>query len=194
MKIKLILTLFFVTVFVDGFSQTTDTIVPKQQYLSFQPSFTLDGFNSFGVRIFLEYTKDLKNNWQWGLSYDHTTPLFDAATATRTLEANYSNLSLNGYYKLNVFKDRVFYTGGLGIGVTHFSWTRFGSSSAHAFTPTINASLSLGIRVSKRIIIETSPLLVLLPSNRVYYSPVNVEEFPDFYSFTIFPLGIKVKL
>jgi hypothetical protein len=100
-----------------------------------------------------------------------------------------SQLSINGYYKLNLFKDRLFWTGGLGIGALHVNW-----DDNDSFGATLNASLTLNIRVTKRIYVETSPLIVLMPFSRIYYSPMNIDHFDNFYAFTFFPIGLKVKL
>lgn len=105
----------------NGFSQTDEGSPIKDDYLSFQTGFIVDGYNSLGVRTFFEYQKDLKNNWQFVISYEHSRH----------------------------------------IGFFYF---------------------------------ESSPLIVLMPFNRIYYSPMNIDHFDNFYTFTFFPFGIKVKL
>lgn len=77
----------------------------------------------------------------------------------------------------------------MGLGVLHVAW-----DENDRFGVTANASLTLNIRVTKRIYLETSPLVVLLPLNRVYYSRMDIESFNNFYAFTFFPFGVKVKL
>ena len=163
---------------------------PKPNYLSFQTGGMVDIYNSFGVRTFFEYQKDLKKNWQYGISYEHVRHLGRAATDhSDNLSSNLSLLSFNYYYKFKLYKDRVFWTSGLGAGVVHLNW-----EDNDDFGPTVNASITLNIRVTKRFYIETSPLIVLAPVNRFYYSPMNASSYKDFYAGTFFPIGFKVRL
>jgi hypothetical protein len=68
------------------------------------------------------------------------------------LKSNLSLLSLNGYYKLNLIKDRLFWTGGLGVGLLHVNW-----EDNDGFGPTVNASLTLNIRLTQRIYVNPLP-------------------------------------
>ena len=188
-KIFLLLLLFGL-LRINGFAQTDENIVRKTDYLSFQTGFIVDGYNSLGIRTFFEYQKDLKKNWQFGISYEHSRHFgFFMTDQLYDLDSDLSQISLNGYYKLNLIKDRLFWTAGVGIGALHVNW-----DDNDGFGPTINASLTLNMRLTKRIYLEASPLLAFLPSNRVYYSPMNIDHFNDFYAFTFFPFGLKVKL
>ena len=187
LKVKLILTLFFFNINV--YSQTKE-ILPNPNYLAIQSGLMADGYNSMGFRTFFEYQKDVKKNWQYGISYEHVRHLGIAATDhSDNLSSNLSLLSLNYYYKLKLYKDRVFWTSGLGAGVVHLNW-----GDNDEFGPTLNASITLNIRVAKRSFIETSPLIVLAPINRFYYSPMNASSYKDFYAGTFFPIGFKVRL
>lgn len=172
-----------------GFAQTAEIEIPRADYLTFQTGLIQNGYNSLGIRTYFDYQKDLKKNWQWGISYEHDQHFGHLWSDVRNLETNVSLLSLNGYYKLQLVRDKFFFTAGLGIGAAHVNW-----DNQNDFGLTANVSLTMNIRLSKRIYLESAPFFVLLPSNRVYYSPMNVEEFSDFWAFTLFPIGIKVKL
>lgn len=172
------------------FSQTDESMPRKQDYLSAQTGLIVDAYSTVGVRTFFEYQKDLKNNWQYGISYEHTRRLGNFLThRSDNLDTNLSLLSLNGYYKVKLIKDKVFWTGGVGIGAVHINW-----DNKDRFGATVNASITLNIKVSKRLYIETAPLAFILPVNRGYYSPMNVENFDNFYAVTALPVGIKVRL
>lgn len=159
-------------------------------YLSFQSGFLLDGYNTTGIRTFFEYEKDLKGNWQYGISYEHSRHFFFAATdQLYELSSNLSLLSMNAYYKLNIIRERLFWTAGIGIGAVHLNWNEQDRVGA-----TVNASLSLNMRLSKRIYLECSPLIVLIPVDRIYFSTMNADHFTNFYAMTFFPFGFKVKL
>jgi len=190
MKKKYLLFLFFGLQNIAVFSQTGLETTVRNQYLTFQTGFIVDGYNSLGIRTFFEYQKDLKKNWQFGISYEHSRHLGTFLTdQLYNLNSNLSQLSFNGYYKLNFIKNRLFWTGGLGVGVLHINW-----DNNDGFGITINASLTLNIRITNRVYLETSPLIILLPTNRVYYSPKNIDHFNNYYAITFFPFGIKVKL
>nr|WP_321410430.1 hypothetical protein [uncultured Carboxylicivirga sp.] len=162
----------------------------KDDYLAFQSGLIIDGYNSLGVRTFFEYQKQIKNNWYYGISYEHTSHLgFFLTDQMYELNNNLSLLSINGYYKLKVASDQLFWLAGVGFGALHNNWDnhdKFGISA--------NASITISIKLSKRMYIEASPLIAILPVNRVYYSPMNVNNFDHFYALTFFPFGIKVKL
>jgi hypothetical protein len=190
LKREYILFLLLCLISSKAFSQAGEEKSPNPDYLSLQTGFIVDGYNSLGIRTFFEYQRDLKKNWQYGISYEHSRNFgFFLTDQFYDLNSNLSQLSINGYYKLNIIKDRLFWTGGLGVGALHVNW-----EENDAFGATINASLTLNIRVTKRIYIESSPLFVLMPFNRIYYSPMNIDHFNNFYAFTFFPFGIKVKL
>lgn len=190
MRKLLLLFIFFKILNPQGFSQSNSELVNKTDYLSFQSGLIFDAYNSLGVRTFFEYQKDIKKNWQFGISYEHSTHYgFFMTDQPYELNSNLSQLSINGYYKLNLIKDRLFWTGGLGFGALQVNW-----DNNNDFGATVNASLTLNIRLTKRIYFESSPLIVLMPFNRVYYSSLDIDHFDSFYAFTFFPFGLKVKL
>ena len=171
------------------YGQINSETAPKHKYLSVQSGLLMDSYNNVGFRTFFEYQQDLKGNWQYGVSYENTSRLFDAATDVLELPSNLRLLSINSYYKLNLIKDRLFWTVGIGAGALHVNW-----ENENRLGITFNASITLNIRILKNIYIETSPLTILLPANRLYYSPLKINQFEQFYACTLLPVGIKVKL
>ncbi|MEN8121575.1 MAG: hypothetical protein ABFS35_14575 [Bacteroidota bacterium] len=189
MKIVYLIIIMIGFVNINGYSQI-DENTRKSDYLTFQTGFIVDGYNSLGIRTFFEYQKDIKKNWQYGISYEHSRHFgFFLTDQLYDLSTNLSLLNLNGYYKLNLIKDGLFWTAGLGVGAVHVNW-----GESDNFGATINLSLTLNIRITKRIYFESSPLIVLAPFNRVYLSTMDIDHFNNFYAFTFFPLGVKVKL
>ena len=170
----------------------------KPDYLSLQSGTTINNYNSMGLRLALEYSKDIKNNWQYGLLYEHSTYLYMASTdGTFDFASDMSLLSFNLYYKLHLKKDKLFWTTGLGLGVVHVS--RVDSkdylwAESNRFSGAINYSLTLNVKLFKRVYLEASPLVILFPVNRVYYSPMDFNTFDVLYAANLFPFGIKVKL
>ncbi len=173
-----------------AFSQGKQEVTSKTDFLGFQSGFTVDSYNSIGIRTFFEYRKNRKGNWQYGISYEHTRHFgFFMTDLPYQLKSNLSMLSLNGYYRLNLLKDRIFWTGGLGLGVMHINW-----DDNDKFGLIANASLTLNVRITQRIYIETSPLIVFPPFNRIYFSPMKIDHFQYFYAISAFPFGLTVRL
>ncbi len=189
MRTNCFLCLILIAFSTHGYTQTIQAEKPRADYLSFQTGFIQNGYNSLGIRTYFEYQKDIVKNWQWGISYEHSQHFGHIWSDVRDLDTDVSLLSVNGYYKLQLVKDKFFFTAGLGVGVVHVNW-----DVNNDFGLTANASLTMNIRLSKRIYLESAPFLVLVPSNRVYYSPLNVEKFDNFVAFTLFPIGVKFKL
>lgn len=171
-------------------AQTETQNTCKTDYISVQSGFIFDAYNSLGIRTFFEYQRDIKNKWQYSVSYEHTRNFGHIITDyQRNLRTNLSLLSINAYYKLNLKKDKLFWTGGLGAGIVHINWNENDKLGI-----TLNASLTINIKLFKRIYLEASPLLVVLPMNRVYVSFINIENYSPFWAFTVYPLGIKIRL
>ncbi len=162
----------------------------KDSYLSFQSGASVNNYNSFGARIFFEYQKDVSKKWQYGISFEQNVHLYRAATDhSNDLSSNVSLFCYNHYYKIKLYKDRFFWTTGLGAGMLNVNW-----DSKNKIGPVINASMTLNIRLNKKLYIETSPLIIFLPSNRGYFSPVKVSTYANYASFNFFPFGVKIKL
>ena len=169
----------------------------KLDYLSFQTGAIVDRYNSLGIRTYFEYQKEVSGNLQYGISYEHSrhfaffaTDHSDALpTNSDALPTNLSLLSLNAYYKINLLKGRLFWLAGLGIGGVHAYWNTKDKIGA-----TVNASFTLNLKLTKKLYFESSPFIVLLPTNRMYFSTMNTEHYNDFFALSLFPFGLKVKL
>lgn len=195
---KNILFAFFILLQFNAFSQEQETI--KNDYLVFETGLIFNWTNSLGVRTFFEYQKETRKNWSFGVSYEHSQTIGSPFSGFYYGETNLSLLSLNSYYRINLIKDRLFWVVGAGIGAGHVNINDFPvrdsySTKKNLFGYTFNISANLNIRIGKRIYLQTSPLLILAPINRVYYSP-NLSKNGINYLFaqTAFPIGIKIKL
>lgn len=198
---RYLIKILFLIISTYSYSQTNDSL-RKSDFLTFETGLIMDGYNSMGVRTFFEYQKDLRKNWQFGISYEHSRHLgFVATDQPYSLETNLSLLSTNCYYKINLIRNRIFWTIGLGFGVVHADWEQLNDYDTYAelvhknsFGATTNISISLNLRITKRIYIVTSPLIVFMPTNRAYFSTMNTDHFKNFYAVTFFPFGLKFKL
>jgi len=188
---RIVVTIAALAIFIKlGCSQAEKPDSTKAQFLTAEGGLIGNNYNSFGLRTFFEYQKQIKENWLYGISYEHSRHMFRMATdMPHSLESNVSLLSLNGYYSINLIKNRLFWLGGIGVGAVHAYW-----DESDYFGVAANASLTLNVRITKRFYITSSPLIVLMPMNRGYFSPMEVPNYKDFGAFTFFPFGVKVKI
>ena len=192
MQLKNILSFLVMCLSFQTFSQdsTQTATLKKSSYISIQSGGMIDGYNTTGIRAFVEYQKDINKNLQYGISFDQSFPLYSSATDfTNELTSYLSILSLNGYYKLYFWKDKIFWTGGLGVGAVYANWGNDDKLGA-----VVNGSLTLNFKLTKRLYLETMPVIFAIPANRIYFSTMNAETHKSFFAFTIIPFGIKIKL
>jgi len=161
----------------------------KPDYLSFQSGFILDSYASVGIRYYFEYQKEIKSNWNYGISLENSHHLMKLPDIKDALPTNLNILSFNGYYKINLIKDKVFWNAGAGIGVVHVFF-----NDTNKLGYALNASLTLNILLTKRLALETSPLFILLPTSRAYYSTMNMQNYNDFFALSFLSIGIKTRL
>lgn len=189
MNKSILLSIFIFAFSIPGiFSQEVQPF-RKPDYLSVQSGLIIDSYASIGIRLCFEYQKEIENNWSYGILFEtsrHYTTLPDIRDA---LPTNLNIASLNGYYRLSLIKDKVFWNAGAGIGIAN---AYFDDTDKLGYV--FNASLTLNIKLSKRIYFETSPLFILLPTSRAYYSPMTLQNYTDFYALSFLPFGIKIKL
>ena len=190
MKVLFGFLLLLISGYCSGLYSQENQNLRKPDYLSAQTGLVFDGYNSLGIRLFFEYQKVIKSNWSYGISFENSRHFSHLVSDIKNeLPTNLDLLSLNGYYRLNLIKDKVFWNAGAGIGGVHAYW-----ENNDKIGLALNASLTLNIKLSDRIYFESSPLVFLLPTSRVYFSPMNVRDNHNFYAISFLSLGVKVKL
>jgi hypothetical protein len=185
---------FFGLLSINGIAQTENEKPIKSGYLKLQLGLSIS--NHVVPQFFFEYQKDLGKNWQFGISYEQS--IGDDHGNSEEYNFTYRTLSFNGYYKSKVLFERVFWTVGAGIGAVNFSYTKyrsgFGETDIKRFEPIFNVSMTLNVKITKSIYLVSSPLIFIpIPPNRVYISPINTDG-GYFFSATLLPFGIKIKL
>lgn len=147
-------------------------------YLTSDPG----GWSSVGFRLFLECQKEIVRNWYYGYSYEGMVPL-----NIKEFKPLTHFVSLSIYYKINLYKDRISFVPGIGLGAVHHygNYNEFGLAA--------NASLILSIRVLKNIYLELPPL-ILTPPPRIYYSPLGFKRDNHLLALTDCAFGIKIRL
>ncbi len=161
----------------------------KEQYLSFQTGLLINNANTTGIRTFIEYQKDFNKNWFYGVSFDHSNYFSRSMTDYYPTPRNLDIVNFNTYYKLHLYKEKVFWTLGLGLGAFHAYWKK-----ENDFGVVLNADVTLNIRLSKKVILQTMIIPVLAPFNRFYISPQSINNDGIMRAFSAIPIGIKIKL
>jgi len=191
MKLQLRNLIFFLLLLISFHTFSQDSVSSKKaSYISIQSGAIFDSYNITGVRAFVEYQKDVKKNLQYGVSFEQSFPLYSSATDfTNELSSHLSLLCFNGYYKLHFWKDKIFWTGGLGVGAVYANW-----GNGQKLGAVVNGSLTLNFRITKKLYLETMPVIFIIPSNRIYFSTMNAETHSNFFAFNAVPFGFKFKL
>lgn len=135
------------------------------QYLSIQTGFVISDVNAFGTNLWAEYQRSLdkKRKCIYGISLDYTQSLserywmFADAPDRR---ANTLSLSGNIYYILGKPEGRFYVMPGGGFG------TMLVAAPGNTYLkPALNASFTMSFKISDRVHLQLSPLLVVY-SNR----------------------------
>jgi len=171
------------------YAQVDEIPAKPQSYLSIQSGVTmvlstidLDNWWFFGYRLFIEYQREIGQNFLVGISYEGMIPL-----CVEKFEPLVHFLSLNGYYKLNLYKDHIYLVPGLGLGLMHHYGNR-----KNELGIAVNASLILNIRILKNTYIELSPLV--LGPMKAYYSPLNFRRYNLLLAMPFWAFGIRTRL
>lgn len=172
-----------------GYSQEANTRT-KPDFISIQSGLAINNYNAMSLALGFEYQKQIKGNWSLGYLYSASRFVREAANDAQTTELNQNHFSVNLYYRLSLVKEKVFWDFGVGAGATH---VYFGED-IDDFGLEVNLSSTLNIKLFKRVYFQASPLLVLIPSNRVYFSGLSLEDRDNLYAFSMFPFGVKIAL
>ncbi len=159
-------------------------------YLSIQSGLTVvyntidpEGWWSGGRRFFIEFQKEIKRNFLVGYSYEGMIPF-----NVKQFEPLTHFICLNSYYKLKLYKTRVFLLPGVGFGGVHHY-----ANGKNEFGIVVNVSLILSIRIIKNTYFEMSPLILTAPM-KIYYSPLNFEKNNNLLALPILSFGIKMRI
>lgn len=162
----------------------------KSHSISIQSGIAVNSYNNLSTSLGFEYQKMVKGNWSYGCLYVSNRSVSEFASDTKTTKLNQHHLSFNVYYRLSLIKEKVFWDFGVGAGVSH---VYFGEN-LDDFGTELNLSSTLNIKLFKQIYLQTSPLVVLIPSHRVYFSNIALSGRDHLKAFSFFPLGVKIAL
>lgn len=123
------------------------------------------------------------------MSFEGTAHFTEWATDTRSVHSNLNHLLFNGYYRINLVTDKIYWDCGLGLGGTRVFW-----NENNKFGLTASASMTLNIRLGPNVLLQTSPLIILMPINRVYVSAISMNENNALWAYAILPFGVKIRV
>lgn len=153
--------------------------------MAIQTGATMEGGPTVGLRLFVEYQRMLSTHWSYGVSWEGSTYLGDPGSDRSGL----NHLMLNGYYRINLIASKVYWDAGLGVGGTRVIRKR-----KDRWGLTAGASVTLNIRLGDQVILQTSPLIILMPIGRGYFSTADVGSNTSLVEYVLFPVGFKMRL
>ncbi len=170
-----------------SYSQKLD----KEQYIVVKTGFLANNTNSLGIRTFFEYQKDFSNKIFYGISFDHSNYFGRMMTDYYPTPRNLDIINYNVYYKINIFKEKVYWTVGLGAGVFHAYW-----KNENNYGVVANIDAALNIKLTKNITLQADPVPIPIIINRFYISPNSIINGKDNWmaSLAYFGYGVKIKL
>ena len=162
----------------------------KNDYLAFKTGILGDNYNSYGIRLNFEYTKEIIGNRQYSISYETRRNVGHVLSGYQHDKPSNTNIiTINYYYKIKLIKDKLYWNCGGGVGAAHVFW-----DNNNFFGVVFSLNASLNIKIFKKTYIETAPILFLLNPSKVYFVVGKFEDINNYIAFTILPIGIKVKL
>ncbi len=174
-----------------------DTI-QKIRFINVQTGFIGDNYNSAGIRFKTEYSKQIKRKRNWYLGtlfemklhqFEHTQYDIDEFSNHKPdIPANTFILAERFAYRFELWNDRISWNFGLAAGVSYLH-----RHEVNLLMPIFLAEISLNIRLTKRLYIETAPLIIFPPISTIYYSFRNYDEYTDYYGINMFPVGLRYK-
>jgi hypothetical protein len=165
----------------------------RARYLKIQSGFIWDINNSFGPRVGFELMKSFKNKERLfsGVGIESKWHLIEAATDLyEPPDLNTINITYSIHYIQPFAKDKLFWDASAGMGAIYL----FGEGKS-SLQPSLSLGLSLNFKLSKSIVFETAPLLIIPPISKVIFSPNRLyEEKQTYTQFTFVPIGLTIKL
>lgn len=164
----------------------------KERNIRLQTSVMADNLNSWGPRLFFEYMSEFQKfrRFSWGVSYENKWHLARYMTDFYPPSINTNSLRFNIHYKLPIWKDKLHWDFGSGLGGIYAT-----DGKAYAFRPLLSLEANLNIKLRPNLYLETAPLLFLLPFSQVNISTNNLYKNTDVYTqFAIYPIGLKWRL
>ncbi len=193
LKTKVLLPIVFLTCYsFQIFSQPIETS-ERKKYIKIHTGLMTDSYNSAGPRLYFEYLSEFKERpkWSWGISMEnkwHAVELISDLYAPPNVNSNI--VSFKVHYQVNLIKQNVFWDVNLGAGFIHLFW-----DENHTLQPSVNIGITLNVKLSPNVYLETAPLLILLPVSDIYFSTSRAYKAHTGYAqFTILPIGIKIKI
>ncbi len=168
----------------------------KIRFLNFQTGFIGDNYNSAGIRFKTEYSKQINRNWYLGTLFEmklhqfqHTQYDTDEFINLKPdIPANTFIVAERLGYRFELWNERISWNFGLAVGVSYLHW-----HEDNLLMPIFLADISLNIRLTKRLYIETAPLIIFPPISTFYYSFRNYDDYSDYYGINMFPIGLRYK-
>lgn len=149
-----------------------------------------DSYNSVGPKLKIEVQHVLSERWMYGIAFDSKWHLGHYLTdQIIDLPPNSNTLNGNIYFCIIPNTKNFSWQIGAGFGGTHLYW-----DDSHRWGFTITTSMTANIRVSKKVYLVASPLIVLIPVSEFNYSFIKKDSSTGYKTASVLPFGVKIKL
>ncbi|MGL4629973.1 MAG: hypothetical protein ACRCVT_02110 [Leadbetterella sp.] len=185
---KLVSSFLFFIILLSNQAKCQIDSLHKNRFLNIQTGIGFDNFNSAGIRFRLEYSKQLKKKLYYGTlfemkknQYRHTTDYYPIYPANTFILAEKIG------YRFELWRDRIAWNVGLAAGVAYLQWPKH-----NLLRPIAVADATLNIRITKKLYLETAPLIIILPVSTFYFSFIGYKEYDNYGGISV-PIGLRYK-
>lgn len=190
-------TLIFGLLTLNCLGQSTG-LAEANQYLSIGTGITWDNYYSAGPRLLVSYSKRFKNKEKifWGITIDSKWKGLSGIPSVKLSpgseyppELDYSYLSADLHSISRRGKTKLMFDFSTGIGAIYLH-----GEGKSAILPAINIGMTMNIRLSQKLFLETSPLFIIPPS-RITICPNKWASYRKVYSaWNFLLLGLRFEL
>lgn len=165
-----------------------EPIEKKTQSVSLQSGFMIGGDFALNFRYYIDYQRQWKEKWSWGLSFE-TNQIGIKYSGERRFGSDefWGLLSLNSIYKIQPFGNKIYWKALAGVGGVYLQWKNNREFGMH-----VNLGLTIEILLIDNVHFVASPLIVLFPPSRLYFAPFFPFNPYHVKVLTVLPLGLRV--
>lgn len=172
-----------------SYAQQSGEFIPYN-LLRVETGMLADSYNSVGPKLKIEVQHSISERLIYGIAFDSKWHLGHFRTDQAIdLPPNLNTLSGNVYYCIMPNTKNFSWQIGAGFGGTHLYW-----DDTHRWGFTITTSMTANIRISKKVFLVASPLIVLIPVSEFNYSFIKKDSSAGYKTVSVLPFGVKIKL
>jgi len=173
----------------------TDVTPDNIEYINTSLSLFVEAGNS-GASFLLEYQTMINKYFSYSFQYNHIFGFRKQYSIYNydTDRPQTDIFTLVGYYRIHIYKEKIFWDFGLGIGGINRTLNKYFDNTLNLVG---NINFNLNIRLRKNLYLQTSAVPIIAPLGRFYISKNYRDKltFDNIYAgVTFMEFGLKFKL